>query len=202
MVMELDSRNSLASMQFAGSASALEDGLIENKVPAWYAVRTLPRHEKYVAERLRLRGVEHFVPCYCKRSRWKNGTLATSTLPLFPGYVFVRIANMQRVSVLSVNGVHCIVTGASRKPAALPESDMNALRSGLHLHDPVPHEMLTAGQQVRIRSGALAGLEGIVVRTKSSLRVVITLNVIQQSVAVEVAASDLEPLPFAEVKRK
>jgi transcription antitermination factor NusG len=78
--------------------------------------------------------------------------------------------------------------------APLPEGEVEALRSGLHLRQAEPHPLLTVGQRVRIRSGALAGMEGVVVRKKNSLRVVLTMDLIMQSVAVEVDGEELEPL--------
>jgi transcription antitermination factor NusG len=96
--------------------------------------------------------------------------------------------------VLEVPGVLAIVGGTGREPAPLPETEMSVLRSGLHLRHVEPHPFLTAGQKVRIRAGALAGMEGIVVRMKNSLRVVLTMDLILQSIAVEVDARELEPV--------
>jgi transcription antitermination factor NusG len=76
----------------------------------------------------------------------------------------------------------------------LPDAAIDALRTGLHLRHAEPHPMLTVGQRARIRSGALAGMEGIVVRKKNSCRVILTLEHIQRSIAVEVDGDDLEPL--------
>jgi len=100
----------------------------------------------------------------------------------------------ERVRVLEVPGVLTVVGGPGRQPAPLPEAEIEALRAGLHLRRAEPHPLLTAGQRARIRSGALAGMEGVVVRQKGSLRVVLTVNLILQSVAVEVDGSELEPM--------
>jgi transcription antitermination factor NusG len=96
--------------------------------------------------------------------------------------------------VLEVPGVLAIVGGTAGKMAPLPEAEVEALRSGLHLRRAEPHALLTVGQRARIRSGALAGLEGIVVRKKNSLRVVLTMDMIMQSIAVEVDGEELEPV--------
>jgi hypothetical protein len=78
--------------------------------------------------------------------------------------------------------------------ARLPEAEVEALRSGLHLRQAEPHPLLTVGRRARIRTGALAGLEGIVVRKKNSLRVVLTMDLIMQSIVVEVDGEELEPV--------
>jgi transcription antitermination factor NusG len=160
--------------------------------PRWFAVYTTPRHEKRVAQYLTLKGIEHYLPVYHTQRKWKDGSKVTLELPLFPGYLFVCIGRNERVPVLQVPGVLNMVGGTGRQPAALPEGEIEALRSGLIVRHARPHPLLTAGQRARIRSGALAGMEGIVVRQKNSLRVVLTMNLIQQSVAVEVDAMELD----------
>ena len=162
---------------------------------AWIAVYTLPRHEKRVAQHLRTREIEHFVPLYRAHRRWNDGSRVTLDLPLFPGYVFVRIPISVRFRVLDIPGVVYIVEGIGKEPAVLPEADIDVLRNGLVQCNAVPHPYLTAGQRAIIRSGPLAGMEGIVVRTKSGCRVVLTLDLIRESIAVEVGSEDLEPLP-------
>ena len=96
--------------------------------------------------------------------------------------------------MLDVPGTLAVVGGTGREPAPLPDAAIDALRTGLHLRRVEPHPLLTVGQRARIRSGALAGMEGIVLRKKNSCRVVLTLEHIQRSIAVEVDGGDLEPL--------
>jgi transcription antitermination factor NusG len=160
--------------------------------PQWFAAYTMPRHEKRVGEYLCQRAVEHFLPLYHVQRNWRDGSRVTVDLPVFPGYVFVRILRRERVRVLEVPGVLKMVEGTGGKPAALPEAEIEALRAGLHLRRAEPHPLLTVGQRARIRSGALAGMEGVVLRKKNSLRVVLTMDMIMQSVAVEVDGSELE----------
>lgn len=160
----------------------------------WFAVYTTPRHEKRVDQHFSVRGIEHFLPLYQVQRKWADGSRVTLNLPLFPGYIFVRIERAQRVSVLEVPGVLTIVGGTGGKPAPLPLADIEALRFGLHLRRAEPHPLLQIGRRARIRSGALAGMEGVVVRKKNSFRVVLTLDAIMQSIAVEVDASELEPI--------
>jgi transcription antitermination factor NusG len=162
--------------------------------PKWFAVYTSPRHEKRVGQYLRQKEIEHYVPLYQARRKWRDGSKVTVDLPLFPGYVFVRIDRSERVRVLQVPGVLSVVGGTGRQPASMPDAEIDALRAGLSLRHAEPHPLLTVGQRARIRSGALAGMVGIVVRRKNSLRVVLTMDLIRQSVAVEVDGAELETL--------
>jgi transcription antitermination factor NusG len=160
----------------------------------WFAIYTSPRHEKRVDQYLNLKEIEHFLPLYRVQRKWSNGATVALELPLFPGYLFVRIARSERVRVLEVPGVLTMVGGTGRHLAPLEDTEINALRTGLPLRNAEPHPLLTVGQRARIRSGALSGMEGVVVRLKNSLRVVLTMDLIMQSVAVEVDGAELEPV--------
>jgi transcription antitermination factor NusG len=159
----------------------------------WFAVYTTSRHEKRVAWHLQQRGIEHCLPLYRTQHRWKDGRQAMLELPLFPGYVFVRIGAEQRVGVLGIPGIVSIV-GTSAHPAPLPDFEVEALRKGLDPMRAEPHPFISAGERVRIKTGALAGIEGIVVRKKSRYRVVLTLHLLMQSIAIEVEAEDVAPV--------
>lgn len=161
--------------------------------PRWYAAYTSANHEKRVAEQLEARTVEHFLPLYTSVRRWKDRRL-TLQLPLFPGYVFVHMALRNRLQVLQIPGVASLV-GFGGRPAALPHDEIDALRAGLAsgVHAE-PHLYLTVGQRVRVNEGPFAGLEGILQRWKGSWRVVLSIELIQRSVAVDVDASALEPV--------
>ena len=162
--------------------------------PQWFAASTVPRHEKRVAQHFGMRELECFLPLYRTQRNWNDGSKVSLDLPLFPGYIFVRIGRRQKSSVLQVPGVLALVPGTGKEPAALCDSEIGALRSGLCERRAQPHPLLRIGQRARIRSGALAGMSGIVLRMKSGLRVVLTLELIMQSVSVEVDGSDLELL--------
>ena len=161
---------------------------------AWFAVYTTCRHEKRVAQHLSLREIEHYLPLYRSERKWRDGSRVTLDLPLFPSYIFVRINRTERADVLRVPGALAVVGGTRREPAPLADAAIEALRSGLQQQNVEPHPLLTVGQQARIRSGAFAGMEGVVVRKKGGLRVVLTLRQIMQSIAVEVDERDLEPV--------
>jgi transcription antitermination factor NusG len=163
-------------------------------VPKWFAAYTSPRHEKRVAQHLEMREIEHYLPLYRTQRKWSDGSRVTLDLPLFPGYIFVCIQRAQRVRVLEVPGVLAVVGGTGGEPASLPVSEIDALRSGLSQRNAQPHPLLKVGQRARIRSGAFAGMEGVVLRMKYSFRVVLTMDSIMQSFAVEVDGEELEPL--------
>jgi transcription antitermination factor NusG len=162
----------------------------------WFAVYTTSRHEKRVAEHFYQREIEHHLPLYRMEKKWRDGSRGSLHLPLFPSYVFVRIDAEERVRVLSVPGVLTIVNGTGGEPAPLPDAEIEALREGVEERRVEPHSLLTAGERARIRKGAFAGMEGIVVRKKGGFRVVLTLQQIMQSISVEVDEHDLEPIGF------
>lgn len=158
----------------------------------WYAAYTNARHEKHVAAQMEGRSVTCFLPRYKSVRRWK-GRRKELELPLFPGYVFVRMSPQDRVKVLTVPGVIHIVS-FSGKPAPLPDAEIEALRERLPENACLqPHPYLTAGRRVRVRSGPVAGLEGILVRRKDKVRVVLSIDLIMRSVAVEVDEADIVP---------
>lgn len=161
--------------------------------PRWYAAYTYANHEKRVAEQFRLRSVQHFFPTYKTIRRWKDRKVQLQ-MPLFPGYIFVCLALVDRLKVLTVPSVARLV-GFSGQPVALPESEILALKTCLTAGiSAEPYPYLIAGKRVRIISGALAGYEGNLVRHRGQSRVVISIELISQSAAVEVDASCLVPV--------
>jgi len=180
---------------FSNASASLPPGATEaSSASGWYAVYTTNRHEKRVALHFSQRAIEHYLPLYRAERKWRNGLRVTLDLPLFPCYIFARIPLSERARVLSVPGTLTVVGGTGRDPVPLPDADIDALRWGLKAQLIEPHPRLTAGQQVRILSGAFAGMEGVVLRRKGACRVVITLKQIMQSIAVEVDESTLELL--------
>jgi transcription antitermination factor NusG len=161
--------------------------------PRWYAAYTCANHEKRVAEQLEQRSVGYFLPLYEAVRRWKDRRVRLQ-LPLFPGYVFIRLALRDRLQVLQMPSVVRLV-GFNGLPTPLPEEEMEALRNGFtqQLHAE-PHPYLTVGRHVRIISGPLQGLEGILLREKGNLRLVLSIHLIMRSIAVEVDAAEVEPV--------
>lgn len=158
----------------------------------WFAAYTNSHHEKCVASQFAEREIESFLPLYATRHRWRNRCEMNLELPLFPNYVFVRINPRERVRVLEVPGVVSLV-GFGRTLAPLPDFEIEALRSALGQRKIEPHPYLVIGERVRIKCGPMAGMEGVLMRKKNNFRVVLALDVIMRSVAVEVDADDLEP---------
>jgi transcription antitermination factor NusG len=178
----------------AGPGSDLQAGTDAKAKSNWFAVYTTCRHEKRVAQHLNQREIEHFLPLYVAQRKWRDGSRVALELPLFPCYLFIRIERRSRSAVLGVPGVLAIVGGTGREPAPLPDSAIEALRRGVAQRIVEPHPLLTAGKQVRIRSGAFSGMTGIVARRKGGFRIVLTLQQIMQSIAIEVDEHDLEPI--------
>ena len=180
-----------SNMQIGAAVFTEDDAPLQ-----WFAAYTTPRHEKHVAELLAERGVETFLPLYRTVRQWKKSSPITLELPLFPCYLFVRIGRSARGTVLGMPGVLSIV-GSPKEPWPLPHFEIDALRLGAHLGKVEPHPYLRVGERVRIKTGSMAGVEGILVRKKNEFRFVLTLEVIMRSVAVEVDANDLEPVDRA-----
>ncbi len=168
---------------------------VNGSAPAknWFAVFTAPRHEKRVEEHFRAREIESFLPLFRMQRQWKDGSKGTLQLPLFASYIFVRIARSGRLPVLATPGVISVV-GGGREPLPVPDSYIRFLREGLREGKIEPHPYLTSGTRVRIRSGVMADMEGILLRKKNDLRVVLTLDLIMKSVKVEVEIDNVEPV--------
>ena len=175
-------------------------GITAEAFPQWYAVYTRSRHEKHVREQCERRSIEAFLPLYETVHRWKDRRMRVQ-LPLFPSYIFVRIDLNKRLDVLQIPGVACLV-GFSGQPVSLREEEIDALQKGLS--DGVcamPHPYLAMGRRVLIKAGPLAGLEGILLRHKGNLRVVLSIDLLQRSIAVQADVANLEPVPGKPVPR-
>ena len=159
----------------------------------WYAAYTAPRHEKRVAEHFAQRHIEAFLPLYQSRRHWKDGSKKIIALPLFPGYIFVRINREEILKVLQVPGVLSLVCFGA-KPALLPDSEIESLRSGLAAGNAEPHDYLADGERVRIVGGPFAGMEGFLERSDFIFRVVVRFERIMKSFAVQIDPCDLEIL--------
>ena len=149
-------------------------------------------HEKRVTQQLEQRSVEHFLPLYESARRWKDRRVRLQ-MPLFPGYVFVKLALRDRLQLFQIPGIVHLVSFSGR-PAPLPQEDIQAIRSCLDRgHQVEPHPYLKAGRRVRVMSGPLKGLEGIILRRKNKTRFVLSFELIARSVAVEIGDIDLVP---------
>jgi transcription antitermination factor NusG len=162
-------------------------------IAPWAAVYTRHQHEKTVAEMLTTKGFEVFLPLYDSVRRWKQRRKVLQ-MPLFPCYVFVRGAVTRRLPVLTTPGVHMILC-EGEKVATIPEEEIQAIRTTVSGDLRVePHPFLKCGERVRVIRGSLSGIEGILVRKKNAFRLVLSVSMLAQSVAVEVYAEDVEPV--------
>ena len=157
----------------------------------WYAAYTRHQHEKFVADMLQKKGFEVFLPLYQTRRRWKD-RLKQLSLPLFPSYVFIHGSIERQLQIVMTPGVHWLVTAAAHV-AAIPDAEIAAVKrlveSSMRLE---PHPFLKCGDWVRVNSGPLEGVEGILARVKGICRLVISVEMLEKSVAVEVDASTVE----------
>lgn len=160
----------------------------------WNVVYTRHQHEKAVSDSLARSGVEVFLPTYNVIRQWTDRKKQLS-LPLFPCYVFVRSCFAQFVNIFATPGFHSVVMFAGR-PASISECEIGAIRKAVESKVRAePHPFLCCGDRVRVRSGPLADLEGILVRKKGSYRLVLSLELLRKSIAVEVDAFSVQRLP-------
>ena len=164
----------------------------QDSQPRWYASYTCANREKKIATQMEHRRIEHFLPTYVSVRQRKDRRVRLA-MPLFPGYVFVFLALRDRLQVLQIPGVVHLVS-FNGYPAPLDPGQIDRLRTALNQLRTEPHPFLTVGRKVRVRSGPLAGADGILLRRKNGWRVVLSLEVIQRSVAVEVDIGDLDLL--------
>jgi len=161
--------------------------------PRWYAAYTRAQHEKRVAQQLAERAVEHYLPVYETVHRWKDRRKRVQ-LPLFPGYVFIRIPLRNQLDVLRIPSVVRLV-GFNGAPAPLPEEDIERLRRAMAEGVLAqPHPYLKVGRRVRITAGPFAGCEGILKRCRGGLRLVLAIELIHRAVLVDVDVSTVAPI--------
>jgi transcription antitermination factor NusG len=175
----------------AGSAVPLESAAS----PVWYAVHTFPRHEKAVAERMRQQGVNAFLPTITEVHRWSDRRKSVE-LPLFSCYVFANIlpTNEERIRVMRTHGVINLV-GTRGEGTPIPDEQMDAIRTVLAQDLACgPHPFLKVGQRVRVRGGALDGLEGVLLSKNGDNTLVVSVEAIQRSLAVRIDGYQVEPV--------
>ncbi len=164
------------------------------EVPRWYAVRTRSRHEKIATQQLNTRGIETYLPVVIQTHRWSDRKKQVE-VPLFSGYTFVRFAyasNEQRIQVLQTHGVAGFV-GVQRTGVPIPDRQIEDIRTLLGNKIALQeHSFLKVGQRVRVRGGALDGVEGILVSHDAGKKLVISLESIERSLSIRVEGYDVE----------
>ena len=166
--------------------------LFDINCPNWFVLFVRANQEKKTAQRLASYDVEHFLPCCRSLRQWKDRRV-TLDMPLFPGYIFVRIPLRERMKVLTLPNIVGFV-GNKSAPAIVSPEEIDSIRRGIEFGNAVPHPRLNVGQRVAIISGALCGIHGILLRAQNSTRVVIAIEPIARSFAVEVDISCLKPV--------
>jgi transcription antitermination factor NusG len=162
-----------------------------NSDVAWYALYTRHQHERTVASLLLGKGFQVFLPLYSAVHRWKDRDKQLS-LPLYPGYVFLRDRLDRTLQILMTPGVHSIV-GTADGPEPIPEFEIDAVRRVIETSWAVePHPFLRCGDRARVTRGPLEGIEGTLLRKKNALRLVLSVEMLMKSVAVEIDASMVE----------
>jgi transcription antitermination factor NusG len=165
----------------------------------WYALRVKPRFEKVVARNLRGKGYEEFLPLYRHPSRWTK--TKEIDLPLFSGYLFCRLDPNNRLPILIIPGVDFIV-GVGKRIVPVDESELDAIRavmkSGTYCE---PWPFLQVGQRVLVEYGPLAGTEGIILLFKNKYRLVVSVNLLQRSVAAEIERDWVKPVSNSSVTK-
>jgi len=176
------------------AAEAFESGIPD--ASSWWAVYTLHQHEKVVADMLATKGFEVFLPLYESTRRWKDRRMVLS-LPLFPCYLFVRGGLDRKLQVVTTPGIHMILYRGNQV-AIIPDREIEAIQRAVDGPCSVePYPFLKCGTRVRVIRGALEGVEGILIRKKNLFRLILSVDMLAQSVSVEVHASDVEPCAAA-----
>lgn len=173
---------------------------IGNTPEPWFALYTRHQHEKAVAQILSSKNMEVFLPLYTATHRWRDRVKKIS-LPLFPNYLFVTGCQQQRAEILSAHGVYDFVRlGGS--PAPIPDEEIQVVRRAAEQGRNVkPCPFLNTGERVRVKSEPLKGLEGILVRRKNNSRLVLSIELLSRSIAVEVDVFDVERVIVSNVGR-
>lgn len=171
-----------------------ESALADWQFP-WFALQVHTRHELTVATRLRGRGYEPFVPLYQCRKSWSD-RIKVVDAPLFPGYLFCRLNTVYRLTILTTPGVVQIV-GYNRTPVPVDEMEISAINSMVASGLPnQPWPFPRAGERVQIERGPLRGLEGTLVEIKGAHRFIVSVTLLQRSVAVEINPAMVKSLGY------
>jgi transcription antitermination factor NusG len=184
-----DSLQKLKSRQYSSKRNRGVTVLPPDKA-FWFAVQTVPQHEHRVSAQLRNRGHEEFLPTVQMRRQWSDRT-RVSERPLFPGYVFCRVQRSSFGGVLNTPGVYRIVSFGGH-PYPISDEEVLFLRRVVHSgRDIRSVPYFSLGKKVRVADGPLSGLDGIIVKIKNRNRLVISIDLLMRSVAVDIALSEL-----------
>ena len=156
----------------------------------WYVAYTLPRHEKAVAQRLGTQNIASYLPLYSEVRHWKHRKIEVE-LPLFPGYVFVRMLLADKCRILSRPGIVRLLT-VNGNMAVFPDEEMLNLQSSLARWNAKPYPFLISGKRIRVKSGPFAGLDGTIVRRNGKRKLIVTLDLIHSSMLLDLDAAEAQ----------
>lgn len=167
--------------------------LDKNIKPLWYAIHTRSRHEKVVRDQFDAKEIPHLLPLHHKRSKWKD-RVKMIEVPLFGGYIFAHFSLQHKLQVLQTVGVVRLV-GLNGTAEPVPEEQIETIRKMVEQALPYdPHPYLKEGMLVRVVRGPLQGAEGILIEKKKNYRFVVSIDLIQKAVAVDIDSADVEPV--------
>jgi transcription antitermination factor NusG len=182
------------STHHVGNFLQIDPAITVTTRPAnWYAVQTRSRHERFVAHQFQSHGVVHYLPVVTEQHRWSDRRKKVE-VPLFTGYVFVQVvpSNEERVRVLRINGVVSFV-GNSPEGTPIPDEQVESVR--MLVEQKVlwlAHPFLKSGQRIRVRGGALDGVEGIFQTRNGEDTLIVSIDAIQRSMSVSIKGYDIE----------
>lgn len=160
--------------------------------PKWYVLFVRSNQERRVATRLQAREVEHFLPCYESVRQWKDRRVKLE-VPLFPGYVFVRLPLTERAKALTISNVVSLV-GTRNLPSAVSDEEIAWIKLGIEHGKAGPYPYLNVGHRVVVTEGVMCGMEGVLLRKRNNTRIVLSLDSIARSFVVEIDAAWVRPL--------
>jgi transcription termination/antitermination protein NusG len=164
---------------------------VANSQREWFAAYTMSRHEKRIASHCERIGIEQFLPLYNSQRWWKNRTTVDLQMPLFPNYLFVRLSPQDHGPLMRLPGLLSTV-GNAAGPVVIPDADMELLRRIITCKALEPHPFMAKGDKVRIVTGPLAGVVGVVLKKGNGLRFIVTVDLIGKSVSLHIDGSALE----------
>jgi transcription antitermination factor NusG len=160
---------------------------------SWFALRVRPRYEKNVSLTLAGKGYQEYLPLYRCRHQWSDRVKAVD-LPLFGGYVFSRFDPLKRLPILTIPGVLSVVS-FGRGPEPVDPAELDTIRRIAESGVPAePWPFLRVGQRVRVERGPLAGIEGVLLQLRSQARIVVSVSMLQRSVAAEIGRDCISPI--------
>ena len=163
---------------------------LSNTAPSWYIAYTLPRHEKAIAQRLKVENIVCYVPLYSETRMWRQRKVNLE-LPLFPCYVFVKMFFETRARLLSTPGVVRLLT-VNGAAIVFPNEEMDALQSSLKKWSARPYPFHTSGKRIRLKSGPFAGLEGTILRRSGKRKLIVNLDLIKSSMLLDLDIADAQ----------